>query len=64
MMLVPIRMPTIDTVVDTYRPCVQIVAVAVDGKNDYMFGWHGSATDPMYIGFLEEYIRAVSYYLA
>ena len=112
MILVPIHTPPLDTAVDTYRPCVQLVdiekrggkyifgfdkfdrfidickrsgvkyfemahmfsqwgakcaapiAVSVDGKRDYMFGWHVSATDPMYIEFLKEYIKAVSDRLA
>ena len=112
MILVPIHTPPLDTAVDTYRPCVQLVdiekcadkysfgfdkfdrfidickrsgvkyfemahmfsqwgakcaapiKVRVDGKSDYMFGWHVSATDPSYTEFLKQYIKAVSDRLA
>ena len=108
MILVPIHTPPLDTAVNTYRPCVQLVdvekceegykfgfdkfdrfidickrtgvkyyemahmfsqwgakcaapiQVTKDGKKDYMFGWHVSATDPIYTEFLKEYIKAVS----
>ncbi len=40
--------------------CAAPIKVTVDGKKDYMFGWHVSSTDPAYIAFLKQYIKAVS----
>lgn len=44
--------------------CAAPIQVTVDGKKDYMFGWHVSSTDPAYIEFLKQYIKAVSDRLA
>lgn len=40
------------------------IKVSENGKCDYMFGWHVSATDPAYTAFLKQYIKAVSDRLA
>ena len=44
--------------------CAAPIKVSEDGKCDYMFGWHVSATDPKYTEFLKQYIKAVSDRLA
>ena len=44
--------------------CAAPIQVTVDGKKDYMFGWHVSSSDPLYIDFLKQYIKAVSDRLA
>jgi hypothetical protein len=31
--------------------CAAPIQVSVDGKKDYMFGWHVSSSDPLYIDF-------------
>lgn len=40
--------------------CTPNIKVKQNGKTEYMFGWHVSATDPSYVDFLKQYISAVS----
>ncbi len=36
------------------------IMVTENGKTDYLFGWHVSATSELYVNFLKQYITAIS----
>ena len=39
--------------------CAPNIMVTENGKTDYLFGWHVSATSPEYTSFLKQYVAAV-----
>lgn len=40
--------------------CAPNILVTENGKTDYLFGWHVSANSDAYVGFLKQYIAAIS----
>ena len=44
--------------------CAANILVTENGKTDYLFGWHVAADDREYVGFLKQYLEAVTQELA